>query len=192
MIEVFVDGACEPVNPGGIATYGFVIFKDGQRVEVGSGVAEAEETSNNVAEYTAVVRALGALLRLGIRGERAVFRSDSELLVNQLSGRYAVRAPRIAPLFEEAQRLISQLRSSGVEIRFAWIPREENQEADALSKQAYEEFCASHPGTVQRFARHLATEKQKQLMRRLGIPFSKWISKREASRLIGERLRGRA
>ena len=189
MIEVFVDGACEPVNPGGIATYGFVIFRSGERVESGSGAVEKEDTSNNVSEYTAVIQALKRLLECGIRDEQVVFRSDSELLVNQLNGLYAVRATRVMPLYEEAKALAARLEALGNRLQFVWIPRELNGEADAQSKQAYEEYCAAHPEVVQRYAGYLATEKQKQFMRKLGITFPRWISKREASRLIDERLR---
>jgi ribonuclease HI len=189
MMEVFVDGACEPVNPGGIATYGFVIFRSGERVESGFGTVEKEDTSNNVAEYTAVIQALKRLLERGIRGEQVVFRSDSELLVNQLNGLYAVRAPRVVPLYEEAKALAARLEALGNRLQFFWIPRERNGEADELSKRAYQEYCAAHPEVVQRYAGYLATEKQKQFLRRLGVSFSSWISKREASRLIDERLR---
>jgi ribonuclease HI len=190
-IEVFVDGACEPVNPGGIATYGFVIYRDGERVESGSGVAEREDTSNNVAEYTAVVQALMRLLERGTKGEQIVIRSDSELLVNQLSGLYEVRAPRVVFLYAEAKSLMAELESRGNELQFLWIPRELNEEADALTRQAYEEFCTENSSTLAQYSEHLATKKQREFMARLGIPVPPGCSKRTASRLIEERLEGR-
>jgi ribonuclease HI len=188
MIEVYIDGASEPVNPGGIATYGFVIYRDGERIDSGCGRVEEKNTSNNVAEYAALIRALEKIVERKISNERIIFRSDSELLINQLNGAYAVRAPRIVPLFERVKVLVAELESLGNRLQFAWIPRELNQEADALSIQAYEEFCEAHPEVIRRYDKYLATEKQKQFMRKLGITFSKWISKRAASKLIDEKL----
>jgi hypothetical protein len=58
-------------------------------------------------------------------------RSDSQLLIYQLKGIYAVKAPRITPLYEKVTALIKQFKR----IRFEWVPREENEEADELSRK---------------------------------------------------------
>lgn len=99
------------------------------------------------------------------------------------------------PLYKKLQELIEKveqaLRNKGKTpgIAFEWIPREENEEADSLSKHAYEQFCISHPEVLRRYVRYLATEKQIELMKRLKIPVFYDISKFEASRLINKRLR---
>lgn len=52
-VTVYYDGACEPRNPRGVATYGFVIYKDGVKIGEGKGLAAepwSEGASNNVAE----------------------------------------------------------------------------------------------------------------------------------------------
>ena len=66
-ITCHVDGLCEPVNPGGIATYGFVIYRDGKKLVEGCGVANHPSPSNNVAEYVACIKCLEKLLELGLQ-----------------------------------------------------------------------------------------------------------------------------
>lgn len=188
VIRIFIDGACEPVNPGGIATYGFVVYQGGKKVAEGSGVVEHPDPSNNIAEYSAAIAALRWLLESGLRGDRIVLTSDSNLLVSQLAGAYGVRAQRVLPLYEELERLIDELRRQGKKVVCNWVPREENTEADALSKRAYEEFCASHPEALQHYAEYLVSEKQRKFMEKLGIPIPPGLSKRAASKLIDERL----
>jgi len=194
MIEVFVDGACEPVNPGGIATYGFVIRRRGEHITESAGVVKSRDTSNNVAEYSAAIAAFTWLLDNKFYDEKIVLRSDSQFLVNQFNGLYAVRAPRVRPLYEKLRQLTEEIEQLIVgqrrlpKIRFEWIPREENEQADMLSRRAYEEFCASNPDALQPYAGYLASEKQKELMKRLKIPVFLGLSKRIASRLIDERL----
>jgi len=157
VIEVYVDGLCQPVNPGGVAAYGFVIYVDGRRVHEASGVAAVgEEATNNVAEYAAIIGALEWLLERGYADEEVVVRSDSQLAVRQLNGVYAVRSRRIRPLYERVVELAEKFGS----IRFEWIPRERNLEADLLSREAYREFCCENRDfMLERYSRWLATGK---------------------------------
>ncbi len=150
------------MNPGGVATYGFVVYRDGKKVSEGFGVAGLRDTSNNVAEYSAAVEALKWLLGSGLRDELVVLKSDSELLVNQLSGLYAVRARRVRPLHEKVRQLLAEYRSAGGEVGFEWIPREENGEADGLSRRAYEEFCSRNPDVLRQYAGHLEKRKARR------------------------------
>jgi ribonuclease HI len=184
-VVIYVDGACEPINPGGIGTYGLVVYKGGTVLFEGLGVV-GEGAANNVAEYAAAIQALKTLLSTGLSFTSVEIRSDSELLVNQLKGEYGVYAERILPLYQEALRLLHQLEEKGVKVKIRWVPREENGRADALTKKAYEEYCEQHSEVAQKYAPHLATEKQKKLLEKLGVPASKWISRRAASRLIRE------
>jgi ribonuclease HI len=58
MITIFFDGLCRPKNPGGVATFGYVIYKDGEKVKRGCGVVgSGAGMTNNVAEYSALKRA---------------------------------------------------------------------------------------------------------------------------------------
>ena len=184
VIEVFVDGLCEPVNPRGVATFGFVVYKDDAKIKVSSGVVDSSNSSNNVAEYSALIQVLKFLVDNGFTEERVVVKSDSQLLVFQLNGYYSVNAYRIIPLFRQASNLLKHFRK----IKMKWIPREENVEADALSRKAYADYWKKHPRLLKNYSKYLATEKQKNFMKKLKIQFPFYVSKREASRLIGKKL----
>jgi ribonuclease HI len=134
MIEVWTDGLCEPINPGGTGCAGYVIKKNGKVVEQGSeSLGASKDMTNNVAEYSALIRSLQVIKRLGLDKEKILLRSDSKLLVSQMKGKWKVRGTRIVPLHSKAAEL-----TKGLDIVFHWIPREENEEADRLCRVAYE------------------------------------------------------
>lgn len=142
MIVVNCDGLCEPVNPGGTACYGWVAYRGSERLGEGCGVVcSGLGATNNVAEYAAVIRALEWLLESGYRDEEIELRSDSQLCIYQLRGEYAVRSPRVMPLYRRARELAGRFRR----LRFRWVPREQNTEADALSRRAYARAAPPDP-----------------------------------------------
>jgi ribonuclease HI len=125
MLVIFTDGASLG-NPGPMGI-GVVIYRDGFVIEelseyLGHG-------TNNIAEYTAVIRALETVHELG--DSEAHIKSDSQLVVRQLNGEYKVRDLELRPLKERIEHLCKGLR-----VRFEHIPREKNNEADKLSKEA--------------------------------------------------------
>jgi hypothetical protein len=74
-------------------------------------------------------------------------------------------------------------------IRFEWVPREENEEADELSRRAYYNYVSKNLATfLEKYKNYLATEKQRALLARLGVSCPPWLSKREASKLISKAL----
>jgi len=138
-VTVYYDGACEPRNPRGVATYGFVIYLDRKKIGEGKGLAAepwSNQASNNVGEYTAMIKALEWLLSHGYADAEVLVRGDSQLSIRQMQGLYAVKAPRIIPLYRKARRLVSKFRR----VVFEWIPREQNSEADLLSELAFKEY----------------------------------------------------
>jgi len=195
-IEVYFDGLCEPRNPNGIGTYGFVIYDNrspDSRVKIyeGYGVVGAgclgDDVTNNVAEYTALIKALEWLVENNLTGKLVEVKGDSQLTIRQLNGIYAVRSPRIIPLYNRVVELVEKFKS----IRFIWVPREYNEEADSLSRRAYRDFCRRYRDLVRKYyARYFITERQKRyilfLARKRGVrvEVSDFMSKREASRLI--------
>jgi len=88
------------------------------------------ETTNNRAEYLAIIAGLDEAARLGAVDVEV--RSDSELLVKQISGQYRVRHPELKPLFEQVHYLIGRFQS----FRIVHIPRGRNKAAHALSHSA--------------------------------------------------------
>ena len=123
---IHIDGAARG-NPGP-AAYAVVVEQPGKPV-----VEEAEvigTATNNVAEYTALVRALELAIELGIQSAK-VF-SDSELLVKQMNGEYRVKHPDLLPLYQEANNFKKQM--SNVVIQH--VRREQNKRADELGNIA--------------------------------------------------------
>ncbi|MHC4499688.1 MAG: phosphoribosylglycinamide formyltransferase [Planctomycetota bacterium] len=88
------------------------------------------QTTNNVAEYTAINKALEAAKRLGAK--RLNVFSDSELLVRQVNGEYKVKSERMRPLFRQTIGLLDEFE----EWKVQYIPREKNTEADRLVNRA--------------------------------------------------------
>lgn len=138
MLVAYTDGLCEPRNPGGTACCGWVVYRDNRKLAEGHArVCSGPQATNNVAEYSAVIAVLEWLLANGFADERIEVRSDSQLCVYQLTGRYSVNSERIWPLYERVvDDLLSRFRKK---VRFRWVPREQNVEADALSRKAYNE-----------------------------------------------------
>lgn len=142
-MQLFFDGLCEPINPGGVATYGFVAYDRRKKVQEGCGLVGAgmlgNNVSNNVAEYTGVIRGMECLLATGHCGKLDV-RGDSQLAIRQLLGLYAVRAPRLIPLHNR----VLELKKGFKVVTFEWIPRDLNEAADALSRKAFNEFLTKN------------------------------------------------
>jgi ribonuclease HI len=141
LIDVYFDGLCQPVNPGGIACYAFLIRHDGKIIYSEYGLAAkpySKDSTNNVAEYTALIKALEWLSRNQMH-ESIRIKSDSKLVVSQINGEYKVKSKRIVPLYKQAM----SLKNSFPSIEIAWVPREENREADALTNRAYREAITS-------------------------------------------------
>ena len=102
-VEVWIDGCCEPINPGGTACTGYVIRKDGEIVARAYGyVGKGKGMTSNVAEYQALIRALKRIRREELEHEKILVRSDSKLVVNQMKGNWKVKAPLIIPLCARA------------------------------------------------------------------------------------------
>lgn len=136
----FFDGACEPVNPGGVATWGFVVYKNNNLIHTDCGIAQipfSSTSTNNLAEYTALIKALEYCLEKGIK--HLLVKGDSQLVIKQMTGGYSVRSACILPLYIKTSEYIRKFET----IVFKWIPREENKEADRLSKKAYTDYVSS-------------------------------------------------
>ncbi len=134
MIEIFFDGLCAPINPGGVATYGFVVYRAGKKLREGQGVVgEGKGMTNNVAEYNGILHAVDFVLK-SYPGEKDItIRGDSQLVARQMAGEYKL-------ISETARKYVPIIRHmlEGRNVKFQWIPREENSEADSLTKKAYE------------------------------------------------------
>jgi ribonuclease HI len=142
MIRIYTDGSIQEKNPGGVACWGWIAFEDvpgrtnmSSEVARGYGIAcEGEGATSNVAEYHAVLEALKAMA-VKRPNTKVVVMSDSQLVVYQLTGKYGVSANHLRKLRDATLALGGSFEA----VEFVWIPREQNTEADALSRKAYEE-----------------------------------------------------
>lgn len=121
------DGASRG-NPGP-AGIGVVIETDGvaDRLEFCEYIGE---TTNNVAEYRALLLALDEAEKLS--PSSITVRSDSELLVRQLNGVYKVKSEHLKPMVIEAARRLRRFPAA----RILHVDREENGMADLLANRA--------------------------------------------------------
>lgn len=123
-LVIHTDGASRG-NPGDSGIGIVMMTVDGDVVkEFGRYIGT---TTNNVAEYSALIEALRAAHGLGV--ENVSVRSDSELMVKQILGEYKVRHDGLQPLFVEARRLFLRFRNWSI----AHVTREQNKRADELA-----------------------------------------------------------
>ncbi len=130
-ITIHCDGGAR--NNPGPAAIGIVISGIGNQESAIKGYSEfIGQATNNQAEYQAVIFALKKSKQVfgkeKIKNLEIEIKSDSELLVNQLNGRYKIKDQDLQPLFFE----IWNLKSDFAEVKFVQIPREKNKEADLL------------------------------------------------------------
>ncbi len=132
---IFTDGGSRG-NPGP-AAYAYVIKRPGQPdIEE---KAYLGKTTNNIAEYTGVVKALEHAKTLG--GKKLILNSDSELMVKQMNGQYRVKNEGLRPLYEQAVKLRKQFES----VIIKHVYRDQNSQADALCNEAMDNPCEPSP-----------------------------------------------
>jgi ribonuclease HI len=131
---LWTDGAARG-NPGPAGIGAILKSQTGEVLYTGSEYLG--HTTNNVAEYKAVLLGLAGALAQGI--ERIEVRADSELLIRQLKGEYRVKSEGLRPLFEEARKLLSRFKS----VKLTHIRRELNGEADRLANQGIDKAAKS-------------------------------------------------
>ncbi len=115
-------------NPG-LAAIGATI-KDEQGKLIARISQRIGRTTNNQAEYRAVIAALEKAIELGAK--HVEMNSDSELIVRQINGRYRVKKTALKPLYQKVKQLQGLLEGFAI----THIPREQNVEADRLANSA--------------------------------------------------------
>lgn len=130
-LVIYTDGASRG-NPGP-ASYGFIIktadgvilHQEGKRLGI---------QTNNIAEYTGALRALEYVKDSFSKKapHKIEFRADSNLIIEQLSGRFKIKSPNLRIIFEKIKALEPELG----DIYYKHVPREDNFIADRLANQA--------------------------------------------------------
>lgn len=136
MYVVHCDASIEPFQPYGLIAWAFIVRKDGEVIHKDAKTSySGPKASNNVGEYQAVIAALLWLNRLTNEEKLPVLiNSDSKLIINQCSGKWNCNAEGLIVLRDLVKRAIQRY---GRSVTFHWISREQNKEADALSRTAY-------------------------------------------------------
>jgi ribonuclease HI len=129
-VVVYCDGGSRG-NPGPAAIGAVVLDPN---TEPPLRLAEVSErigiTTNNVAEYRALIAGLEAAAPYGARRVRV--RADSMLVIQQLRGKWRVKQPHLKPLHDQARGLLATYD----DVDLQHVPREDNTDADALVNAA--------------------------------------------------------
>jgi ribonuclease HI len=143
-LTVFIDGAVEPVNPGGTGACAMVVYvgevggresdprpaplKAGAKL-IGSGAG----MTNNVAEYRALLGALKWLAENGHQSDELEIRMDSKLVVNQVLGTWNCNAPALQAFRRDCLAVMTLFPK----VDLKWVKREENFVPDAMINDLY-------------------------------------------------------
>jgi ribonuclease HI len=127
-LVIYTDG-CSKGNPGP-AGIGFAAYQDNGLHPLFVWSGQIGVTTNNQAEYQALIAALK--YAVDIKATEVEARSDSLLIVNQMNGSFRVKKEELKPLYTEARSLSALIKNFSIR----HIPREQNRQADALANQA--------------------------------------------------------
>ena len=123
---LYFDGGATP-NPGW-GGGGYVLTDDrGDQIDEEAIEIKPNGTTNNQAEYIGLIYGLKEAKRQGMK--RIVIKGDSELIIKQMQGVYNCNSQSIRPLYDYAVNLAQHFSS----IKYEWIPRKENRQADGLA-----------------------------------------------------------
>lgn len=153
-----VDGGCEPKNPGGVATAGWVVYdpKEPKKplMEEGRVARDGGElATNNYGEYASLCFALAHLAGLGWQGSLTIL-ADSKLLVEQMNGRWKVKAEHLKEIRKNILRFMDlmglhlcteddPLPPEGMyPCTITWVRRNLNGRANELCHIAYVEYTS--------------------------------------------------
>lgn len=123
------DGSADP-NPGGRMGMGWhLTLRNGVQYLGAAEEPPAPDNTNNRAEYLALIALLDEYQGAGGQGPLLV-RGDSQLVIMQMSGKWRVRNPALQELYDRAQRAVQAIAGG---VRFEWVPRSLNAQADRLA-----------------------------------------------------------
>lgn len=143
-IHLAFDGSCEPKNPGGVACIGWLITNAESKQLLAQGhqvvAAETPKATNNFAEYCALGYPLRWLKDQGWRGNLAVT-GDSQLIVKQVNDEWRCNKEHLQELRKRIWKLLEELELNSSNFSLEWVPRDLNEQADALGRIAYKQYC---------------------------------------------------
>ena len=130
-----VDGSTEFRNPSKRGSAAWILYKDDVEIARGVTVYEGERVSNNEMELNSILNLLKHTNQMEEMSFKVIeIRSDSKLAVEILNRNWVCKASNLQPIVKDIWELCDKIDA---EIVFAWLPREKNRLADALSKSAW-------------------------------------------------------
>ncbi|MHA2789422.1 bifunctional RNase H/acid phosphatase [Corynebacterium sp. S7] len=140
-VTIYADGGSRG-NPG-VAGSGTVVYDESGATLREIAYVVGQKATNNVAEYTGLLRGLEAARDLGAT-EVDIY-MDSKLVVEQMSGRWKIKHPDMQKLALEAQKIAAGFNK----VSYTWVPRNQNKKADELSNVAMDAAAGgAAPGVV--------------------------------------------
>jgi ribonuclease HI len=136
-LVAYADGASIG-NPGDAGCGALLVDEEGQ--DLAEAYRYLGKTTNNVAEYQGAILALAKAHELGAR--EVELRVDSSLLANQITGRYRVKNPQLAVLYQDLKKKMELFDKVAVTL----IGRSENKQADRLANLAISAHKGGKPG----------------------------------------------
>lgn len=138
VIEIYTDGGCRLTRPDKLGAWSYIIIGDGFVVDKHSGI-EFDTTVNRM-EYTGLIMALRALKWINITGHEIKITSDSQLLINQVTGKWNVNDP----VLQNLRFLVLEAGSISLkdnQVAFIWNPRESKwtSECDKMCNEAMDQ-----------------------------------------------------
>lgn len=139
MIEVYTDGGCRLTRDDKLGAWAFIILKDGEIVEKGSGTTTP--TTVNEMEYTALFQALVGLRNVEIGDHKVRITSDSQLIINQVTGKWKVNKDSLRILrhvvLDEGVKVLK-----GHTVEFVWTARENDwtSKCDKMCNEAMDNY----------------------------------------------------
>lgn len=131
-LEAWTDASIE----GKHAVAAYILKNDAREVVLSATIdLDRGKVSSNGAEYGAVLGLIQSVLVLGYHEADLTVHSDSKLVVEQLNDNWRCNNEKLREIRDKIWKLLENFTGK---VEFVWIPREENEEADELSRSLYE------------------------------------------------------
>ena len=163
-------------NPGP-AGYGAVVWTADRNTVLAERKQAIGRATNNVAEYSGLIAGLEEAAKLG--ASEVDVNMDSKLVVEQMSGRWKVKHPDMAPLHQQATALSTRFDR----VTYTWIPRAKNSHADRLANEAMD--AAAELESTARKPRQRTAPKPRRLDRCAGCAHPVPAAAAWADRIVG-------
>jgi ribonuclease HI len=130
-MKLYFDGSHTDISSG----CGFVLIRNNMTILEASNTISKQNTSN-VAEYVAFIEGVSCAARTLDPKEPLEIFGDSQLIINQVLGKYKVKAEHLKKFCELAKKRVEALKQDGHRVTITWIGREHNKQADKLAGKA--------------------------------------------------------